>query len=881
MSSDAEQDAAVKLDQEREEILSKYDKGKEGAAVEPWEDASFHLYKLIDRFGFLHENELPAYDSVEEKQKQQELERTTKWLKMLKSWDKYKNSEKLVKRVYKGIPLQLRGQAWCLLLDVPKMKADRKDFYEKLKLRARDMSPDIRQIDLDVNRTYRDHIMFMHRYDVKQQALFHVLMAYSVYNTEVGYCQGMSQITALLLIYMNEEDAFWALVKLFSGQKHGMHGFFVPGFPKLLRFQEHHDCILNKMLPKLKQHLDSQEVFTSLYTMKWFFQCFLDRTPFTLTLRIWDIYILDGERVLTAMSYTVLKMHRKQLMKLSMEELVEFLQVSLSKDFIFEDDLVIEQLQTCMSELKRAKLELPPPGKEDELPKKLLGELPSEPLPTTNHVVNGQTQSSQLESPKKGSSSPKGVRPEEGPDEEVARPKQNRRSSRARRDSLERLVRQHRSEKEARSRASGEEAPNPSQAPPAQNGTAKPNQTTANHNANVVNSARKDITPRWVKPSETKLEAARLAAAEASKHRGVIYSQGSSPPPSPSNLPQFLQNQMRPRSSGFTSETNRGSNASQYDNVPGSENGFIEVLEVDRPPSQNLHNEAHFVAMSVKRGSPTWMPHTTAIETGPRTQRSALHVESVDPRSMGRLKPNSPTWYHRNLPPYSPLKSALASAHDTSISFPPVLQTPIGSLQEQQQYMLLASSGSPPEQQLYGTTLRAPSTFSPNRVLANNSFATYHRQPPSMPASHPDGLPMGQNAQLEDTYQYPRQPSEVSVTPLYMAAHSRSEVQMRADQPRRYWVDQKSDRGWTTHTKQETENFHPQGKIPRSPSFQRAQMSPVEEFVYPPSLDVHHHYRTQYQEQQLTPRQQLAPVFGGPHYRHAAEAFTMQESMLL
>lgn len=41
---------------------------------------------------------------------------------------------------------------------------------------------------------------------------------------EVGYCQGMSQITALLLIYMNEEDAFWALVRLLSGQKHAMHG---------------------------------------------------------------------------------------------------------------------------------------------------------------------------------------------------------------------------------------------------------------------------------------------------------------------------------------------------------------------------------------------------------------------------------------------------------------------------------------------------------------------------------------------------------------------------------------------------------------------------------------------------------------------------------
>ncbi|CAJ0919539.1 unnamed protein product, partial [Ranitomeya imitator] len=107
---------------------------------------------------------------------------------------------------------------------------------------------------------------------VQQQALFHVLAAYSLYNTEVGYCQGMSQITALLLMYMNEEDAFWALVRLFSGAKHTLHGF-----PKLLRFQEHHDKIMKKYMPKLKQHFETQELYTSLYTMKWFFQCFLDR----------------------------------------------------------------------------------------------------------------------------------------------------------------------------------------------------------------------------------------------------------------------------------------------------------------------------------------------------------------------------------------------------------------------------------------------------------------------------------------------------------------------------------------------------------------------------------------------------------------------------
>ena len=37
--------------------------------------------------------------------------------------------------------------------------------------------------------------MFRERYNGRQQALFHVLAAYSVYNTEVGYCQGMYWFT--------------------------------------------------------------------------------------------------------------------------------------------------------------------------------------------------------------------------------------------------------------------------------------------------------------------------------------------------------------------------------------------------------------------------------------------------------------------------------------------------------------------------------------------------------------------------------------------------------------------------------------------------------------------------------------------------------------
>jgi len=89
---------------------------------------------------------------------------------------------------------------------------------------GREYSPDVRQIDLDVNRTYRDHINFRERFSTSQKSLFNILCAYSVYNVEVGYCQGMSQIAALLLMYLAEEDAFWALAQLMTHHKYAMHG---------------------------------------------------------------------------------------------------------------------------------------------------------------------------------------------------------------------------------------------------------------------------------------------------------------------------------------------------------------------------------------------------------------------------------------------------------------------------------------------------------------------------------------------------------------------------------------------------------------------------------------------------------------------------------
>ena len=41
---------------------------------------------------------------------------------------------------------------------------------------------------------------------------------------KMGYCQGMSQIVAILLMFLTEKDAFWVLAQLMTDERHAMHG---------------------------------------------------------------------------------------------------------------------------------------------------------------------------------------------------------------------------------------------------------------------------------------------------------------------------------------------------------------------------------------------------------------------------------------------------------------------------------------------------------------------------------------------------------------------------------------------------------------------------------------------------------------------------------
>lgn len=223
-----------RANEEREKLFQRYDRGREpGNEIDEWEDPAFEVYHQTDRYGFIHDKRLPQkYDANEAKAKSIELERVKKWVKMTeqKNWDTKKEiKEKLKRRIYKGIPDKLRSKVWVTLLNVDKKMSENKDVYQKMLKLARQWSTEARQIDSDVNRQFREHLFYRERYNIKQKSLFNVLTAYSMYNMEVGYCQGMSGLAGILLMYMDEEEAFWALSTLLADNKYAMHGLYIEG----------------------------------------------------------------------------------------------------------------------------------------------------------------------------------------------------------------------------------------------------------------------------------------------------------------------------------------------------------------------------------------------------------------------------------------------------------------------------------------------------------------------------------------------------------------------------------------------------------------------------------------------------------------------------
>ncbi|KAK9722817.1 hypothetical protein K7432_002397 [Basidiobolus ranarum] len=312
-------------------------------------ESALDLEKLasqVDRYGFLEEDQTSPNTSSLEK----EVERALKWKGMVLSKTigvsnlrlySFKESRKLVRRTYKGVPDCWRGEYWYFLSTRKiSMKTERKLTSDYQVLSSLE-STDETQIDLDIPRTLQDNIMFKQRYGLGQRMLFTVLTSFSNYDKEVGYCQGMASVASTLIAYISEEKSFVALSCLF--EHYSLREMFLPGFPKLMETFHVQAKLMKKHTPKLLQYLNTLDIQLSFFAARWYLTLFSSGVvPHRTTLRIWDIFLLHGLDMLICVSVALLKYHEVSLLKMGFEEIMTFLnrKIPVNNDDFFIIDIV-------------------------------------------------------------------------------------------------------------------------------------------------------------------------------------------------------------------------------------------------------------------------------------------------------------------------------------------------------------------------------------------------------------------------------------------------------------------------------------------------------------------------------------------------------------
>ncbi|XP_071910453.1 uncharacterized protein [Coffea arabica] len=218
--------------------------------------------------------------------------------------------------VHGGVPRDLRGEVWQAFVGVRTRRVER--YYQDLlapetdagKDRDGDKSQSLedrkgpnensvhvpeslrKQIEKDLTRTFPGHPALNEN---GRNSLRRLLLAYARHNPSVGYCQAMNFFAGLLLLMMPEENAFWTLVGIIDDYFDGYYSQeMIECQVDQLLFEE----LMRERFPKLVNHLDYLGVQVTWISGPWFLSIFVNMLPWESVLRVWDVLLFEGNRVM-------------------------------------------------------------------------------------------------------------------------------------------------------------------------------------------------------------------------------------------------------------------------------------------------------------------------------------------------------------------------------------------------------------------------------------------------------------------------------------------------------------------------------------------------------------------------------------------------------
>ncbi|KAK9733461.1 hypothetical protein RND81_04G069100 [Saponaria officinalis] len=217
--------------------------------------------------------------------------------------------EELESLVHGGVPKSLRGEVWQAFVGVRARRIE--GYYQKMLSAGPDSSDSNytssiasngssacspeklrKQIEKDLPRTFPGHPALD---EEGRNSLRRILMAYARHNPSVGYCQAMNFFAGLFLLLMPEENAFWMLVGIIDDYFDGYYTHeMIESQVDQLVFEE----LMRERFPKLVNHLDYLGVEVAWVSGPWFLSIFMNMLPWESVLRVWDVLLYEGNRVM-------------------------------------------------------------------------------------------------------------------------------------------------------------------------------------------------------------------------------------------------------------------------------------------------------------------------------------------------------------------------------------------------------------------------------------------------------------------------------------------------------------------------------------------------------------------------------------------------------
>ncbi|XP_077350600.1 TBC1 domain family member 12-like isoform X2 [Festucalex cinctus] len=264
---------------------------------------------------------------------------------ILPHWDAVKSTRRVRDLWWQGLPPSVRGCVWSLaignelnitpeLYDIFLCRAKEKwrSYSETssvnndsesdggASLADRESSLDL--IKLDISRTFPSLFIFQ-KGGPYHDVLHSVLGAYTCYRPDIGYVQGMSFIAAVLILNLEEADAFVTFANLLN--KPCQMAFFRVDHDLMLKYFAAFEVFFEENLPRLFGHFRSNKLTPDLYLIDWIFTLYSKSLPLDVACRVWDVFCRDGEESLFRTGLGILRLFHDVLLQMDFIRMAQFL----------------------------------------------------------------------------------------------------------------------------------------------------------------------------------------------------------------------------------------------------------------------------------------------------------------------------------------------------------------------------------------------------------------------------------------------------------------------------------------------------------------------------------------------------------------------------